>query len=219
VTAPTAAPAPRGAPRRTAKQGRKLYVDSNGKTTTKASSPATYEIDGEPIYVAPEGVLDEDFDEIDHENGGEGFTEAELDQLHFPDEDGGTFLFAEWADRSAYLKNKNNLLKGKTRNKPKRGSLPLKKIYQQQCLSELAPVRADVAEHLRQFDDHERSLRQSVTSHLWLDPAFADPAAASLAGTRNTLVELQKRIEKIHKDYSEMPVEDLFTPTGDEESA
>jgi MoxR-like ATPase len=201
------------------KQGRKLYVGADGKTTTKATSPAPYELDGEPLYVAPEGALDEEGDEIDPDNGGEGFTAEELDQLHLADGQGGTFLLTQWQGRAAYLRNKNNRFMGKVRNKPKRGSLPLKKVYQQQCLNELAPLRNDIQDHLRQFDEHEQSLRQSVTSHLWLDPAFADPAAASLAGTRTTLIELQKRIEKVHKEYSEMPVEDLFTPTGDDEPA
>ncbi|MBP8810880.1 MAG: AAA family ATPase [Kofleriaceae bacterium] len=178
-------------------RGRKLYIGAAGETTANGNGPVPAVRDTEPLYLAPPTFVRGG----DRTNGGRGYTLAELNSLSSSME-----YFAHWHKREAYLADPNSRHTVAGPLAPLLEPTRHKRVYIDDCLSQIAAVQLDIQQYLRDLGAHILALQADIAGHLWVSPDFAAPAARTLEDTRTTAEKLLLRIGAVAKGYDRLPV-------------
>ena len=195
----------------TDQDGRPLYVGEDGMRTTNAGGRRQVVRGADPLYLAPtESQVVRS--SRDRTNSGQGYTEAELNQLYGTFPNGGyghQQYFQNWNGAAAYLHDQSNwLMEDSTRAaaiEPKRHPA----VYVEDCLGQVRGIQEDVDTYGAQLDRHVADLEESIRSHLWVTQDFVEPATASLDGTIANVRALTSRIGQVIRGYERLPREHL----------
>jgi len=191
-------------------EGRLLYESGVGNVVVSARGPIQQIRDGEPLYVAQMGWGDPWANDLDHgelNNQNEGYTAAELGELHHVDADGNRRRVRDWTDRENYMAKQTNWF-------AEPGDLPAligptrhKSVYIESCLREVDAVSAAVATYQEKLEAHVQSLADQVHDHVWVTRDFAVPAAAALDATCHKVDVLKDRVINLRKGFELLPRE------------
>jgi MoxR-like ATPase len=192
-------------------EGRLLYAVPNGKPAISPKVMMRAGRDGEPLFLAPNGSYSEHGYQRrqiqDRQNGGAGFTEAELDALVVNDPQRGAIHFSRWTSRDTYLKSQANWLLHEAKAEPLLEPLRHKRVYVEKSMSELDGLLVHVAEYTRKLEAHIDSLQRLIRDHIWVSSSFATPASRNLKQTLGNTKALLARIENLKSGFGSLPVE------------
>jgi MoxR-like ATPase len=185
------------------KSGALLYQVQGGGTTTNPLGPKPKMRGAEILYLAPQNT----YGTKSRDNNGKGYTMGELSNIQILVSNYDVPYFADWADKDKYIKDPNNLFTVQSQLDPALEATRHKPIYINSILNQLETLDKQVVEYKSQLMKHIASMRKEVTSHLWADPNFAEPAAATLTATRENVNSLHLRVGKLIKGFQELPQE------------
>lgn len=197
-------------------EGRPIFKSPDGKHTGGTGRPVQAKRDSEPLFLAPTDAYTEDrhtFGRMRHipiadrTNGGKGYTRAELDDLSISDRNLGNLDFRHWPGRADYLANRNNWLTEDKHLTPVLEPTRHKKLYIEACVQELDQIREKVEGYQQQLLTHIETLEAEIREHLWVTPDFTEPAAQNLDGTRKEVETLLRRIAKLREGFESLPRE------------
>ena len=200
-------------------EGRLLFRGADGEPVASETGPvhATNE-NGELLYVAQPDWLNayrRGLGGVAFDNNGAGYTAAELGQLWVVDEDGDQQRVRDWSERANYMEKTASWLTEEAELPPIFGPTRHKVIYVDSCIAQVNAIADDVTAYQADLDAHVAGLESQVHKHLWLTASFAEPAAASLRGTRATVSELAARVQNLRKGFELLPRERQVSPVSD----
>lgn len=186
---------------------RYMFLTEDGEPTVASSGQGRASRDGEPLFLAPPNAVVRHHRKMsDRTNKGRGYTESELDALtltngHYREE------FRHWANRERYMGRSENWMTKKVNLHPMLEQTVQKAGYVEDCQRQLRSLKGDVDSYQRKLQQHEDSLRESISTHLWVASGFADIAATNLGATAGKVQSLISRVERLARGFQELPVE------------
>lgn len=194
------------------KNGQLLFRNEYGKATIEKKGKKQKHRGEEPLFLAPPNAVFRDrYTRAERTNSGKGYTASELANLWLNVES-RDLVFDQWKEREAFLADSANWLAEESDREPLLESTRHKPVYVSSTVSELKSLQAEVATYRRELEQHMASMRSEITSHLWVDSSFAEPAAASLNSTRDTVAKLADRVVKLIDGFEQLPVESASDP-------
>jgi MoxR-like ATPase len=205
-------------------KGRPLFRSPKGNPTIAPRGVAQASRAGEPLFLAPQRASRQnDYDYADEHvkdrtNGGKGFTRGELQKLFINVTPGNyrNTVFTQWAGAAVYLAEPSNWLPAEVDLPALMIPTPHKASYVATRLAEMDEVRRMVSAYQVKLEKHAASLRDAIQSHLWVTPDFAEPASASLDGTRHVVAVLSGRVEVLRKGFDNLHREPEDEPLLDD---
>lgn len=185
------------------------YMGAKGKPTVQEHGQARAHRGNDPLFLCPPNATDGHGRGlgVDRANGGKGYTEAELNQVHVGDRyNGNRFEYA--TDRAKYLADHSNWMVVDSQFPPVMEPLRHKHEYVQATLREVESIRADVADYAETLARHVGALEAEIATHLWVSADFAGPASASLGRTGRQVRQLLQRIVTLREGFEMLPRED-----------
>lgn len=150
-------------------------------------------------YYSPEPVGD-------RTNGGKGYTRDELKTLHVGKVASNVVEFEHWADHKAYLGDESNWLMDDDLQ-PAMEPTRQKTAYIAATVLELDVLHSEVESYQAKLLAHIASLEAQIQTHLWVMPAFVEPASESLKRTRQQVETLLSRIAALRNGFARLPRE------------
>ena len=182
-------------------KGQPLWLGADGKPTTKSQVRARKKRGSMDLFLAPaaaHGITD-------RTNGGNGYTQSELNGLHIVQQYHYGTQFQHWDGRAAYLLDKNNWLLEEAKLQPILEPTRHPAEYIDARLQEIAQTNADIATYAQKLDAHITSLEEQILAHLWIADDFVEPATRSLKQTWEVVRTLAARAERLARDYRALP--------------
>ena len=188
--------------RRTAKN-EPIYVGLNGKPTTATKSVRHRLRGGAKLYLAPPAA----HDIKDRTNQGNGYTEAELDQVYVRSNSYGFAHFQQSPDRAMYLADSANWLTETVALQPLLEPLQFGKEVIAARLQDAGTHGEKIAAALRGAQTHRDAIASDVRAHLWATEDFVAPASQALTQVVARLKQLGARLVKAIRAIEALPKE------------
>lgn len=182
------------------RKGRPLFRRSDGRATTKTAMPTQLMRGSEPLYLGPAEI----FKAGDRSNHQKGYTRSEVDYLWHNQTHWSTH---NWPGRESYFdRPENRLLLGPPSPlAPLMEPMRYAEAHIADNLRQINAVHSNIASFIDQLDRHLASLTDVITTHMWVDTAFADTARRTLDGVRVTAVNLLARIDRVRTEFNVLP--------------
>jgi MoxR-like ATPase len=195
--------------------GRLLFEDEDGEQTTDSKGLRRGRRGDLKLFLAPDPAFNRDRrhytdQPVDRTNGGNGYTEEELGDLYVERLGGYTgyySLFKEWSEKATYLASKHSWHKVQGKNRASMEPRRHKAVYIDQQAGELQRLLVEVDAYRENFQRHLANLEHTVTTHLWLDPTFLEPATAKLIQSGQKADDLAARVLALIQGVSALPIE------------
>lgn len=188
-------------------KGQLLYRGADGKPTPNTKSVVQMQRGTERLFLAPaQGLIADGYRHrrvSDRTNDGSGYTSAELDgSIHVDNSE-----FRYWPRRADYLADPSNWLTREAEAPPWIEPTKHKELYVDACIKQIDELRDEVVAYKHGLARHLQSLRDEITTHLWVPVEFAGPAASSLEKTRHEVEGLLVRVQSVRKGFELLPRE------------
>lgn len=177
----------------TGPNGELLYADEAGKPTSEIKGWKHRSRGSDLLYLAPPHWG------TDRMNGGKGFTAAELEK--------NGWRHGAPTD-AAYFRNANNWLQEPIERQPIMAPARYSPGHIEHRLRAVREVRTLLAEHLRTLEQNIASATEQIRSHVWLDPAFAEPALSNLRAAQRDARDLDRRLLAVAEGFEALPLLD-----------
>jgi MoxR-like ATPase len=203
-------------------EGRKLFVGENHEPTSRQERTVHYSRDGEPLFLAPVNGFDRHGHTLgERTQNGKGYSRAELDRLYAYDK---TFYnnrtrFSEWSHRDAYLQDSANRFRKEYEHPPLMEPTRQKRTYVDTRIADVDSRLREIANYQADLDAHIDSLVDTIRTHLWLLPEFAERALRTLQGTKDEVRALHARLSRVRGVFERLPIEaEVDLGTDDDET-
>ena len=94
-----------------------------------------------------------------------------------------------------------------------------KQIYIDDCLRQIDEDTAKVIQYQEGLNQHIQALETQITTHLWVTPDFAAPAAEKLKQTQHAVETLRTRMINLRKGFAALPPEADFIDCEEDDEA
>jgi MoxR-like ATPase len=186
--------------------GNLLFIGHDGKETTDTKQVTRKTRDGEPLYLAPDNAATDygmNRPITDRTNGGDGYTEAELNGLYVEYHR----HFASWSRRSNYLQDKSNWHMNTGKLQPALEPRRFSRRDLDASIEEITAHTATTADYATAVKDRLETLESDVAKHLWVLPEFAGPARSVLRDTLLRVEGLLQRLAAVRDGIECLPVQ------------
>lgn len=189
-------------------RGRLLYLDDDGARTTRTGGMRRGKRNNAELFLAPDKATTDNpayshLRPVDRQNHGEGYTREELADLYVSSHQ----KFENWGGKSKYLDDKANHFIVHGEYTPVVEPQRHKQAYVDHQIGELNRHHTTLGAYLA---DHQRithELVATVSGHLWLDPAFLEPASVHLRNSGQVATDLQRRLGALVDGFTQLPTE------------
>lgn len=180
-------------------EGRLLY---GGGEDTPGEAPQTSAIGkrqklsgrGEPLYLRPAAWG------LDRTNGGQGYTEGELDFDH------RSRSFRAWEDRASYLADRESFFVEERPLAPLLEATRFPRAYIEAAVHDAEELRAALARHRDGLARTLAAVPRDVVGHLWIDPAIEAVAIERLGDRLRRTDEALLRCQALVEAAGQLPV-------------
>lgn len=149
---------------------------------------------GEPLFLRPAAWG------IDRTNGGQGYTEGELDFDH------RNRSFRAWEGRAAYLADAESFFVEETALPPLLEPTRFPRSYVDAAVRDAEELRAALARHRDGLARTLANVPREVAGHLWIDPAIETIAAERLGDRLKRTDEALVRCQALVEAAGQLPV-------------
>ena len=186
--------------------GNLLFIGHDAKETTDTQQVTRKMRDGHPLFLAPDSAAtDYNMQRLvtDRTNGGDGYTETELNALYIEYHR----QFTSWSSRSNYLQDTSNWHMNTGPLQPALEPRRFSRRDLDASISEVTAHAATTADYAAAVKGRLATLELDVANHLWVLPEFAGPARSVLGDTLLRVEGLLQRLSAVRAGIENLPVQ------------
>ena len=180
------------------KRGEPLYLDPEGRETTRNGSERRRERDGEPLFLAPP-------DQEERANGGAGYTREELRAGFFDDHYQQCHIDGRWMTLDDYTADPGNRLTAREEHRPRSEPIRYSDSHIRDRVAEMETLLEAVGQYRASLAEKLAHLEETVQDHLWISDSFVGPARRNLEQSAAVAAELEQRIRGLRDGFAALP--------------
>ncbi len=180
-----------------------IYKATDGKHTTNQLGPVQKKAGTQPLFLAPQAAAIDAYMQqaVERTGGGKGFTTQQLNELYMSKYS----TFQHWDGRAAYLAERSNWLMEDVPLEAVLEPTRYSQFHIQGNLNQVDHIQDDVSQYQDELLRHIETMENEISTHLWVMPDFAEPAAKSLDQTKKEVEVLLTRVKKLREGFDALP--------------